>query len=74
VALAALTGEKTLAELAQQYDVQHPNQITAWKAHLVEAASGLFGSAGAASDAAPAIDATTLHACSEIGESYPDVY
>ena len=39
VALAALKGEKTLAELAQQYDV-HPNQITAWKAHVVEAASG----------------------------------
>ena len=38
-ALAALKGEKTLAELAQQYDV-HPNQITAWKAHVVEAASG----------------------------------
>jgi transposase-like protein len=38
---AALKGERTLAELAQQYDV-HPNQITAWKAHLVEAASGLI--------------------------------
>jgi transposase len=37
VALAAIKGEKTLAELAQQYDV-HPNQITAWKAHVVEAA------------------------------------
>ncbi|WP_035814463.1 transposase, partial [Cupriavidus sp. UYPR2.512] len=34
VALAALKGEKTLAELAQQYDV-HPSQITAWKQQLV---------------------------------------
>jgi len=50
VALAALKGEKTLAEFAQQYDV-HPNQIAAWKAHLVEAASGLYGASGAASDA-----------------------
>ena len=65
VALAALKGEKTLAELAQQYDV-HANQITAWKAHLVEAASGLFGSGGAASDTTPAIDVKTLHA--KIGE------
>jgi transposase len=68
VALAAIKGEKTLAELAQQYDV-HPNQITAWKAHLVEAASGLFGSAGsagAASDTVPTIEVKTLHA--KIGE------
>ena len=65
VALAAIKGEKTLAELAQQYDV-HPNQITAWKAHLVEAASGLFGSDGTVTDPSPAIDVKTLHA--KIGE------
>ena len=37
VALAAIKGEKTLADLAQQFDV-HPNQITQWKSQLQEGA------------------------------------
>ena len=45
VALAAIKGDRTLAQLAEQFDV-HPNQITSWKAQLEEGAADVFGSAG----------------------------
>jgi transposase-like protein len=32
--MAAVRGDKTLAELAQQFDI-HVNQITQWKAQLL---------------------------------------
>ena len=65
VALAAVKGEKTLAELAQQFDV-HANQITTWKAQLLDGAAGVFGSEPRAASTAPAVDVRTLHA--KIGE------
>lgn len=63
VALAAAKGDKTLTELAKQFDV-HPDQITQWKAQLLEGAAGVFG--GAQSYATPPIDVKALHA--KIGE------
>jgi transposase len=41
VALEALRGDKTIAEIASQYEI-HPNQIMQWKKLLSEKASGLF--------------------------------
>ena len=65
VALAAVKGEKTLAELAQLFDV-HPNQITSWRSQLLDGAAGVFGAESAADSAETAIDVKTLHA--KIGE------
>ena len=64
VALAAVKGEKTLAELAQQFDV-HPNQITQWKAQLFDGAASVFGQ-DKSEAAAPGVDVKSLHA--KIGE------
>jgi len=44
VALAAIKNEKTLAELAEQFDV-HQHQISDWKKQLLEQAETVFGSA-----------------------------
>ena len=64
VALAAIKGERTLAELAQQFDV-HPNQITQWRSQLLEGASGVFGP-DTKTEPVSAVDVKTLHA--KIGE------
>ncbi|AWV02153.1 IS3 family transposase [Burkholderia sp. JP2-270] len=60
VALAAVKGERTLAELAQQFDV-HPDQITEWKRQLQERAADVFGAAGMPSSEPP-VDLKALHA------------
>jgi transposase-like protein len=60
VALSAIKGDRTLAQLAEQFDV-HPNQITSWKAQLEGGAADIFGR-GLNGSAPPAIDVKSLHA------------
>ncbi len=61
VALAALKGDATLADLAQRFDV-HANQITQWKSQLLERASDVFASASERSSDAEAVPLKDLHA------------
>lgn len=64
VAMSALKGDKTLAELAQQYEV-HPNQIQDWKKRLVKEAERLFENGNSRADVSEA-KVQELHA--KIGE------
>ncbi len=41
MALEAVRGEKTVAQIASDYGV-HPNQVRQWKEHLLNVLPGLF--------------------------------
>ena len=64
MALAAIKGDRTLAQLAEQFDV-HPNQITSWKVQLEEGQPTCSVPVGSGT-AQPAVDVKSLHA--KIGE------
>jgi transposase len=63
VALAAVKDDRTLAQLANRFDV-HPNQITSWKTQLEGGATDVFGFGNGAVQSA--VDVKSLHA--KIGE------
>ncbi len=63
VALTAVRGERTLTELASQFDV-HPNQITQWKTQLLDRAAQVVGTETGLSE--KPVDLKGLHA--KIGE------
>ncbi len=59
MALAALQGDETLAQLAERFDV-HANQITQWKSQLLERAAEVFSSGSPPSSEGPSLK--ELHA------------
>ena len=59
VALAALAGDKTLAQLTEEFEV-HQNQIVDWKKQLGERAAEVFGKP-AEPESSP-VDLQALHA------------
>lgn len=61
VALEALRGEQTLAELAARYNV-HPNLITNWKRQAREGLVEVFSGGGQRKDAAHEAEVKELHA------------
>src|SRR3954454_21521282 len=65
MARAAIKDDRTMAQIAEQFDV-HPNQVTSWKAQLEGSAAAVTGPGNGNAAALPKIDVKSLHA--KIGE------
>ena len=61
VALEAIRGELTLAELAAKHGI-HQTMIATWKRQAVEGMSATFGGGGAAAQGVSEAEVTKLHA------------
>lgn len=61
VALDAIRGELTVAEIAKKYEV-HPNMIAGWKRRLTDEAAGLFARGKGEQDQASEAQIKELHA------------
>ena len=64
VALAAVKGDRTMAELASHFDV-HATLVQGWKKHLVSNAETVF--AGGAKLADPAVEAKQAELYEQLG-------
>jgi len=77
VALEAVKGEETTAELASRFQI-HPSQVRAWKKALVDGAVGIFGGELAAlvgvEDLRPALEKTAAALITGGGLDLPDYY
>src|SRR5438552_19086007 len=64
VAIAAIKGDRTLVQLAEQFDV-HPNQISTWKDQLLEGAAEVFATSSSGRLSTPEVEVRSTRGMAE---------